>query len=437
MASRFATALLAIAGLACATSCRDILGIETRAEGPSLLALGETCGACVDETCPDAERACAADPACGTLVECLSAAGVDAVEGRQQCAAEHPEGRESPGYAAMDACLRGGCQASCFGSKGFFARHEAKCESCANEACLPEMAGCVADRACEANVHRAVGDPDAIDPPGALAFTNAFAGRPEFALDLCAASECAKACRLDGNNLDCLSNYAWPEPQSTQVTVEFAAQVRPFPGFESALARASVDFCGDPLEACSSPLFSATSDAEGIVRAPLIVPELSGFRGYVQVRDGASGHELFPTRVLRARPVSADQRYGQIVPTVLNADQVEVALGITIDPARGHLGAVFLDCANKFVPGMKIELPEAALQGATITYGAGSDVTLEEGVMVLNVQPGCHEFVGTLDGVEKHRALTFVEAGTLSVTYLNPIDEVGDLGVICEPMFSW
>lgn len=157
----------------------------------------------------------------------------------------------------------------------------------------------------------------------------------------------------------------------------------------------------------------------------------------MRIRDGASGFELLPTNVYRARPVSTDQRYGQYLFTRELVDQAAMLLQTSIKPELGHLGAVFLDCANEFVPGMKIQLPEAALKGTATTYGFGNDVTADGGVIVLNVQPGCHELEGTLDGVVTHRARVFVEPGALSVTYVNPIDEVGDLGIICEPTFPW
>lgn len=60
-------ATLVLAGLVGAAGCRDILGIDTRSEGPPPLALGEACGACVEAGCADAERACAADPGRGHL----------------------------------------------------------------------------------------------------------------------------------------------------------------------------------------------------------------------------------------------------------------------------------------------------------------------------------------------------------------------------------
>lgn len=132
------------------------------------------------------------------------------------------------------------------GSKGFFAGYEPECQDCANQACLDEMAGCVADRECEATVHRAIGDPDTIDPPGTLGFSQALSDRPEFALKECAFNACAEPCGLDGTNLHCLSGYAWPEPQQTDAMIEFFVQVYSPTLDLEPLPEAAVDFCGNP-----------------------------------------------------------------------------------------------------------------------------------------------------------------------------------------------
>lgn len=90
---------------------RDVLGIEPREEGPTPLALGELCGACVDATCSDAERACAADPACAEAAAWVVAAGLDNPTGRAPCQEQHPKAVATGRYAAIDGCMRSDCQA--------------------------------------------------------------------------------------------------------------------------------------------------------------------------------------------------------------------------------------------------------------------------------------------------------------------------------------
>jgi hypothetical protein len=418
-------ALLLIAG------CRDVIGVETRSEGPPLLALPEACFACAEESCSRLERACAADAGCATVAACVTSR-VDDPAARVGC----EEGLLPAAYFALDACLRAACRSACFGDRGLFARHEVACESCMNDSCSDSMADCIADRTCERTALVAVGDPGEIDPPRSLPLTEALNARPlEQAIDNCAVTHCAEPCRFDGTNLDCKSAYQWPQPQSSVVDVEFyVSAVQSFSVIEP-VGGALVDFCEDGFDACV-PSASGTTDPTGAVTVELAIAPLTGYRGYVRVSDGSSGAELYPTHVYLAHPITTALRYGQYVPTRDFAELVAKVAPGGQDPALGALGVIFLDCANNFVPGMKIELPSGALDGATVLYPTG-DVTGDSGVFAFNLQPGCHELVGRLDGEITHRARVVVPAGVLAVTYVSPLSDPEDLGAICEPMFRW
>lgn len=300
-------------------------------------------------------------------------------------------------------------------------------------ACASRTAECIADRRCEETVFAAIGDPARIDPPRTIPFSQALRSRPlELALEECAVSHCGEPCRLDGTNLDCLSSYAWPEPPSGSVDIEFFVKAVQSASVLEPIAGALIELCDDDFGECA-PLASGHTDATGSVALQLGVAPVIGYRGFVRVSDGTSGVELFPTRVYRARPIASSQRYGQYVPTRAFADTVLGVVGQ--DPSLGILGVEFLDCANEFVPGMKIRLPPGAAAGPVV-YPNG-DVTGDSGVAVYNVQPGCQELVGELDGKVTHRARVVVAPGTFTVTYVDPLSDPEDLGAICAPVFPW
>lgn len=424
LAPRNRVALIALA----LASCRDVLGIESRSEGPPPIALPSDCMECVASACPEMERDCASEAACRSWATCI-ADHFDDPAGRAGCG-------EAPAYVVVDemeTCLRSPCQDACVGTRGLFEGQGEACATCMAGACQSRTSDCLADRQCERTVDAAIGSPDEIDPPRMIPFSQALSTRPlEYALYDCASSHCGEACRLNGTNLDCLSSYAWPEPRSGSANIELFVKAARSASVLEPVAGALIELCDDDFGACV-PIASGQTDATGSVGLQIGIASVSGYRGFVRVSDGTSGVELFPTHVYRARPIASDQRYGQYVPTRAFAETVLEAVGQ--DPSLGVLGVEFLDCANEFVPGMKIRLPPEAANGPVI-YPNGN-VTGDSGVIVYNVQPGCQELVGELDGKVTHRARVVVAPGTFTVTYVNPLSDPEDLGAICDPSLPW
>ncbi len=292
----------ALAALALAIGCRDVLGIETRTEGPPLITLPDRCSDCVESACADLERACAADPDCAAAAACV-ASRKDDPAGRSACEEAVPGVASGSAYLALDACMRSPCQDECTGIKGLLAGRSESCDACLVTACETQVRACVSQRSCERSVVAAyTGE---MTPPKALQFDSApgTEGAPMRALDDCIGGDtCVPECGIDGTNFACARQFEWPGAEVTHASLE--VQVLSFPA-DLPIPEIVVQAC-EPLSDPCTPVGSATTDPDGLATLTIPIPlEPYPFRGYARVFDPSAAPSFLETNFFFGRPFYA------------------------------------------------------------------------------------------------------------------------------------
>jgi len=404
------------------SACRQVLGVEQRNDGPPLLSLGEACDACVASACDDAERACAGEPACVKLVQCMTGAGLDRPIERVACATEHAEGLTASSFGAIDECLRVDCQDACLARDGFFAgkkqapeaAYPDECHSCMTDHCLKEMSACVADADCEKSAVAALGEPAEINPATMGALTTLRERVAEYDLGVCVGAN------SDGDAGAC------GEP----------LQPEPVAGFR-------LDACGGSVTTFPcEPIKTFETQADGFASGSLPLAPLLGFRGYLRVTEGASLVQMDPVHVFAGGPVTGDGRGGNVVfPENVIKRPVDEGNRCCAGPGTGHAHPAVLDCSTRFARGIEARRPAKALIGATPQYVNGASATVSSGIVIVwNTVPGCYDVGGTRDDgsgpVETHRMRITVVPGVTTWAYLSPKnDSPEDVVHPCEPDF--
>lgn len=411
--------------------CRDIVGIETRTEGPPLLPLSEGCMRCVNDHCEGAERACAEDAECAALATCVASVGLNDPVRRTACIDAHPRGATSVAFSSLDACSREGCLDACYGPGGFFAAHPPDCLSCTEAACIDEMRACVADASCEASASRAYGDPDRLVPSliRPVVMTPGDAGREEREFVGCVAA-CPQECGYDGRDMSCVNAYEWPTMLPPSADVEISVvQLRP--DFSAApLSGATVEACTDAAVGCH-PIASTVSNDEGLAAVVLPLSGQFGFRGFARVTGDTNGLALLPTHAL-GYPIFSDLRADAYVITEEDYSEALQKAGLQRVPGKAQILTMATDCRFRRAPNVTVELPPGAMVDATALF---SPTGANGFSFFVNVEPGCYDIVGRTDAVETHRVRVKAAPDVWTIVALQPRSAPLDPGYICGPDF--
>ncbi len=424
---------------ALAIGCRDVLGIETRTEGPPLLPLSEACLECVDESCAGAERACAADPDCAALATCIASAGLDNPVGRAACVDANPRGAATDTFAALDTCSRGSCLDACYGPGGFFARYEPACEACAAARCLDAMRSCVADSTCENGAVTAYGAPEDLKPPPIRAFALApgVDDEPQRGLAGCT-YVCELECPFAGQNFGCVEAFTWPKPSASQIDADIKVELveslslppTPLPG-------AKVEACDSVSTDCMPVVPPAFTDSTGHARFALEINPISGFRGFVRVTGQTpAGSALVPLHAM-VYPIISDGTATAYVLEEATLNELAQKYGGGRVANKAHLFAIIGDCTLHRAPGMTVELPPEAMIGATTTYFGGSATGSTGTAAIFNVEPGCYDIVArNAEGRPTHRMRINAAPEVSTLVWLEPSSDPADPGSGCTPTFA-
>jgi len=415
-----------------AAACRQILGVESRKRGDSPLALGEMCGACVDDTCESAERTCAADEACRALAQCVAAHPADPAA-RVECEAASPLAAQLTSYASLNECMRGACQDDCMSLVGLFANFASACDPCVVADCAGVVRSCIAQPSCERTVVAAFEQPTELTPPDLITVNNAVGveGEPLRALYRCLLqdSPCAE-CGFDGRDLQCTGNYKWPTPSATTARVEFdvtiSANGSDFEPFNGALFTACAALA-PPCEALDGG--TGITDADGFVAVNVPTAIAGGFKGYFTLTGESRLGDIRPVKGYTGRPIYDGMR-GAF--SVLTTD-------VLPPPAEGraHVVIGFFDCRGWSAPGVTLGFPDelfGADPSAILAYDDAGDRTGPLGLaFVLNAVPGCFEVAGAIDGVEPYRVAFEAAAGETTYVFAFPRSDSAYNGDGCEP----
>ncbi len=416
-----------------ALGCREVVGIETRGEGPPLLALPEGCLACVESACPEPERACAADPDCALLAACV-AGEPDDPAGRAACEQASPAAASNASYLALDACMRAPCQDDCTGIKGLLAGRSADCDTCLATACEPEYRACIADRSCERTVSSAYTGP--MTPPKAISVDNApgIAGAPLRALDDCLGVEaCTPACGIDGSDFSCVSEFEWPGAEQSSASLDALVLLTDLLS-ATPLSEVVVQAC-EPHSLPCVPVSTATTDASGVASLPIAIPiQPYPFRGYASLVDPSPTPRFLPTSVFFGRPVYASTWGSMNVFAEPTLDLVAGVAGTSPVAGRGQVLTLFLDCNGRLADGVTLTPnTQVEFDERTVIDYPGGPPTKDGLVLLLNVVPGCHDLSGVVGVEETHRARVPVAPGVITVAFVYPKSTQDDLDSVCIP----
>ncbi len=415
--------------------CREVIGIETRSEGPPLLALPEACRACVESACPELERACAGDPDCASLAACV-AGKPDDPAGRAACEQAAPGAASSAAFLALDTCVRAPCQDDCTGIKGLLAGRSADCDTCLATACEPEYRACIAERACERTVTSAYTGP--MTPPKAISVDNApgIEGRPLRDLEDCLGAEsCRPACSFGGTDFACTGEFEWPAAEAPSAELDTVVYLVDSRGTKQPVGGATHQVC-EPLSRPCSPLKSTPTDAQGLatVTIPLLNPE--PFRGYFHVFDPSPAPSILPMNGFVGRPFYAST-WGEVV--VFNQRALDfVALTAGTSPVEGlaQIVVLFLDCNGRPAIGVEVESdPSLIVEAQTKVHyhPQGGPPTATGFFYVLNAAPGCHELRGFVGADEIYRTRIDAQADVVTAAVAFPRSASDDPGYVCTP----
>lgn len=225
----------------------------------------------------------------------------------------------------------------------------------------------------------------------------------------------------DGADWTCLGNVSYPGPTAATAKVSFV-----FSDLltQMPIAGVLVRACPKDDPTCVGEIDQGVSDASGAVE--LTVPtDTVGFQGTFNTE--LAGY--VPGRILIYPEPTADSPI--ITMALLSDDGLALGLldvGITEDPARGHVAAAGLDCSLIPGPGVRLSVM-AADSGSTTAYvqGMGLDATATATgpsgqAMIFNVPVGPTKVTAVLEdnGAPIGVVDAPVEVGTITYVSVPP-----------------
>jgi len=298
----------------------------------------------------------------------------------------------------------------------------------------------VADADCETGAVSAYGNPDDLTPPPIRVFALASGSEddPRRRLADCT-YKCDLECPFSGEDLHCVGAYKWPKPSVFDIAVDVSVELFEKVGAQgSPLPGAKVEVCGAESADCV-PMESEISDATGHARFTLAINAISGFRGFVRVTGDTPSGPMFPVHAMVYPIISDTWGTAYVAPKTLFDGLASSFAGGRVD-GRAHILTVISDCTLHRAPGLTLELPPEAMDGATRFYfSGGQQATGVEGMaMIFNAMAGCYDLVArNADGVETHRMTIKAAPDVLTLVALEPSSAPPDLGNNCVPNFTY
>lgn len=240
----------------------------------------------------------------------------------------------------------------------------------------------------------------------------------------------------------CLSGLT--EPVASPQAVVVGGEVVAF-GSGDPIAGAQVRFCARDDLSCSAPLATAISSPEGefSLSAPAL---LDG--GYFEVTSAGLVATLHSRRFHTTEGTVAPSIL--VVPTPAQLDAWSAGLEAPVQPERGHVLALALDCGGQ--PAHGVVLDAAAFhygqQGSDVETSSayvqtdlptpGLEVTSADAMRLwINMPVGPHEIRCKLVDAEGEvcgRSGAFVRAGWLTVAQVEPTLLINDFGCVGEEL---
>lgn len=416
------------------------------------IAFAGECESCAAASCCSQARACAESPDCKPLADCLAACDGDVVC-RTNCALDFPTNDDSILAPALAACLSDSCEEPCKLTCGQLPGLVSAAASDGCQTCLADNY-CETQRACARNVDcQAYVACRQACVTGDCIGSCAIQRNPEADLCLgnCDLTDCVRPCSSDfnevvdsyaalyasiggvrcakqcqsGSDWSCVGEVLWPyvEAKERILTVGFSSQY--LPAIREGIR---VEMCAWSDEKCKTPLDSAYTDANGIVELVDRTGSANGLgfglNGFLKL----SSEQVYPTKVYWGFPLSEPHgALGTSIP-IFHEYALYAVAGGPLDPTRGLIGAVVVDCAG--VPASDVEVAlstdDPAVQRVyargTAPDRAATDTDQTGTVFFTDVPVGGHTLTVTPKAIGSASSVVPVDVqpGTLTEVGLGP-----------------
>jgi hypothetical protein len=437
--------LWATVGIGCAAalySCRQVAGIqEDPVEKLTSTACGlphgtTECASCVQANCCSESTACSGDRSCALYFQCLGGCATGDWACRAQCRYDNPYSTASELPALYSCTVRhceGACGLTCGAAEYALPTPDA---AAACQSCLAGNGDCNRARACTSTVDCLSWSQcynDCPTPDCQQACQSADDAGAALATAIDPEGLCSPACAL-GTNWACVGHVNWPDPTTKATTltasvIDFVSQ-KAVPGVTAKVCE---------FQSCDAPLGYGATDSHGelTIQVPALAPHVMGLAedSYAVLTSPTLTTTLFfwgyPVSEPKA-PIGAPELY------VSEAAEWQAAFatqGVSWDSSRGILGVLVRDCRLTFAAGVKLSLSGAGMRDPAIrpfylvnhqdldfsametdgTTGVGGFINVPAGEFTVTAKPDA------LGGVPSSTARIYIEAGTLTEVFLEPI----------------
>ena len=371
-----------------------------------------TCETCMDTLCCEEAAACEQDAGCSALQQCLAGCTTEDHLCLAACAREHPATDVS---AALSQCRTSSCADSCATCTSTHRKEFPACDDCMRETCCELSTQCTDDPAC-AEVMACVASCTVPGCRDVCLLTDAATYELYDAVSDCERDGCAEQGCAWGQNWACVRNHQ-PLP-STASTARATLRLMNSTGFlPEPGVRVLACSMSDPD--CSQPLTQARTDDAGEVVLELDV-SVRAFDGFLKIdRD-----DLITTHLRLGRPIVGHFVFRTSVFTPSRVEALAEELGVEVDPTKGAVSFIGLDCDDTSAAGVQFDILGTAEH---VRYFNGFSLSKEDAssinspAVAVNVEPGLHEVVMRRDGEVLGQTTIHVLEGVQTSVGLYPL----------------
>jgi hypothetical protein len=222
----------------------------------------------------------------------------------------------------------------------------------------------------------------------------------------------------------CIGTVTWPAPAVGTVTIELNVTAETIQG-GAPIGDITVKACAKVDTACAAPLATAVTNANGEVSIEVPVTATAGFDGYFDL----TGAEIPPSLVFVHPPPFEDIPPGSLtIPLIDSATLGLLSNLIDVDPARGHVAVVGLDCTQTEASGLSFASDTADGMSSSLYVqnnlpSLAAEWTDETGVgAIFNVTAGPATVTSTVasTATQAGSIAIFTRPGTFSYATLPP-----------------
>jgi len=413
--------------------CDAILGIETlERTPPTQTHASEECRVCLEQSCAEQQRSCAADAGCARHQRCLALCAPNDARCRLACETASPITVSTGAFPPLDRCVRASCAEQCLGLASLATAFGDSC-SCLDAACREMTIAClrsgVASGAepggCEHSLMCVAAN--GITPSNAQECSEAWRSTTDDLNRLrncwAGTTGCSSCPVAGGANYACVGKYRWAPPQAPEVKISI--HVTTFDAKQTPIARAKVRACSfESCERCedATPVDEDLTNENGDVTLQLPA-SFGGFAGCFDIRADGYAPTLFSLGRSAARDLSVPMF---LVPTLVFS-ALPAGMGTTPLDGRGTVLTLSADCFHALAPGVKVDLLQSDMftkRGYNIGNGIDTSPEAKTGrsgvTIFVNAPTGYIDLRSSYNDASVGQLRFMSRAGIISVAVLYP-----------------